>query len=120
MQERQTASPVVFDRRQAAEATGGDDELLREIVAIFLEDCPRMIEEIAEAAHAGDADALRRAAHTLKGSVGVLGAKALAAAAKDVEDGARAGDVETATAAFERVEEEARRLVPVLEGLLRH
>jgi two-component system, sensor histidine kinase and response regulator len=116
--ERQTESPEVFDRAQAMEATGGDEELLQEIVGIFVEDCPRMIEELGAAIGAGDTEAARRAAHTLKGSVSVLGAKALAAAAKEAEAHARAGDLDSAANAFARVEEEAARLAPVLEELL--
>ena len=118
MHERQTESPEVFDRAQASEATCGDPDLLKEIVGIFLEDCPRMVTELERAVDSGDAEAVRRAAHTLKGSVAVLGAKALAAVAKEAEHHARAGDLDAAAAAFARVEEEAKRLVPVLEELL--
>ncbi len=118
MQERQTESPEVFDRAQAMEATGGDEDLLHEIVGIFVEDCPRMIEELGAAIRAGDPDTARRAAHTLKGSVSVLGARALAAAAKEAEAHARVGDLEAAAAAFAHIEEEAARLAPVLEELL--
>jgi HPt (histidine-containing phosphotransfer) domain-containing protein len=116
--DRQTESPEVFDRAHAMEATGGDEDLLREIVGIFVEDSPRMIEELGAAIRTGNQDAARRAAHTLKGSVAVLGAKALAAVARDAESHARAGDLEAAAAAFARVEEEAARLAPVLEELL--
>jgi HPt (histidine-containing phosphotransfer) domain-containing protein len=112
--ERQTASPEVFDERHALSATGDDPELLREIVTLFLEDCPRMV---AALERAPDAAALCRAAHTLKGSVAVLGAQALAAAAREVEELARAGDPAVA-AAIARVREEARRVRPVLERLL--
>ncbi len=118
MHERQTESPEVFDRRQAMEATCDDPELLREIVGIFLEDCPRMVGDLRAAVAARNGEALRRGAHTLKGSVEVLGANAVATAAKDVEQLARAGDFAGAAAAFARVDEEVKRLVPVLEELL--
>jgi len=116
--DRQTLGPEVFDRAQALEATGGDEELLREIVSIFLEDYSRMVDELGTAIARGDAETARRAAHTLKGSVAVLGGKALSAAAKEAEEHARAGDLEATGAAFARVEREAARLVPVLEELL--
>jgi HPt (histidine-containing phosphotransfer) domain-containing protein len=116
--ERQTASPEVFDQEHALSATGDDPELLREIVGLFLEDCPRMIEDLEHAADAADAGALRRAAHTLKGSVAVLGARALAAVAREIEELARAGDLEAAEGAVARAREEERRLRPVLERLL--
>ncbi len=118
MHERQTESPEVFDRRQAVDATCGDPELLREIVGIFLEDCPRMIGDLRKAIASSNSEASRRAAHTLKGSVAVLGANAVAAAAKEVEQHARAGNLSAAAAAFARVEAEVERLVPVLKELL--
>jgi two-component system, sensor histidine kinase and response regulator len=48
----------------------GDSELLKELAGIFLQECPRMLDEIREALHSGNAKTLERAAHTLKGSVG--------------------------------------------------
>jgi two-component system sensor histidine kinase/response regulator len=49
---------------------GGDSELLKEIIGIFLQECPRMLEEIREALRKADPKALESAAHALKGSVG--------------------------------------------------
>jgi HPt (histidine-containing phosphotransfer) domain-containing protein len=116
--ERQTESPEVFDRGQAMEATCGDKELLREIVGIFLEDFPSMMDALRKAVAKGDFEAARGAAHAVKGSVAVLGANALSAAAREAEDRARAGDKDGTRRAFVRVEEEAKRLAPVLEELL--
>jgi two-component system sensor histidine kinase/response regulator len=48
----------------------GDCELLKELAGIFLQECPRMLEDIREALRAGNSTALERAAHALKGSVG--------------------------------------------------
>ncbi len=48
----------------------GDSDLLKELAGIFLQGCPRMLEDIREALRAGNATALERAAHALKGSVG--------------------------------------------------
>jgi two-component system sensor histidine kinase/response regulator len=48
----------------------GDSELLKELAGIFLQECPRMLEEIRSALRAADSKALEIAAHALKGSVG--------------------------------------------------
>ena len=48
----------------------GDGELLKELAGIFLQECPRMLDEIRAALGLADSKALERAAHTLKGSVG--------------------------------------------------
>jgi HPt (histidine-containing phosphotransfer) domain-containing protein len=48
----------------------GDGDLLKELAGIFLQECPRMLDDICEALHTGNAKTLERAAHALKGSVG--------------------------------------------------
>ena len=48
----------------------GDAELLRELAGIFLQECPKMLNDLREALRAADPKAVARAAHTLKGSVG--------------------------------------------------
>ncbi|MFT3754407.1 MAG: ATP-binding protein [Pseudoxanthomonas sp.] len=67
------------------------DETAR-IVALFLEDAPRLIAELEKASTSAepDLDAMREAAHTLKSSSANVGAMALSAAAKRIELGARA------------------------------
>jgi len=60
----------------ALERLGGDEELLREVARLFLDEYPALMVEIREAVAARDAKALERAAHTLKGSVSNFGADA--------------------------------------------
>ena len=65
---------------------GGEVERL---VDVFLEDTPRLISALENAAVIPDYNALRDAAHSLKSSSANLGAMSLSAAAKRVELGAR-------------------------------
>lgn len=53
---------------------GGDRELLKELSEIFLADCPKAIVDLKAAIAAGNCEALRRTAHSMKGSIGVFGA----------------------------------------------
>ena len=64
-----------FDLEGALERTGGDEEILKEIAELFLEDGPDLLMQIREAIDAKDAGALQKAAHTLKGSVANFGAE---------------------------------------------
>jgi HPt (histidine-containing phosphotransfer) domain-containing protein len=48
---------------------GGDRRLAGELVDIFLSEYPVLLQALRDAAVRSDADALRRAAHALKGSV---------------------------------------------------
>ena len=47
----------VIDRVSMMARVGGDDELLNEVVALFLDDCPRHLSDIHEAIDSGDGQA---------------------------------------------------------------
>jgi len=81
----------VFDHDAALQAVGGDTVLLREVTDIFIEDSPKRLEEARSALGRGDAEALARAAHTLKGAAGAVCACRVQSAARDLEAAARAG-----------------------------
>ncbi len=61
-----------------------------------------------------DAAGLRRAAHTLKGAVGYFGAAEVGAAALRLEELGRGGDLASAPAALESLEQALSRLRPAL------
>ena len=92
-------APYVLDPAALAELremTGGDREFLVEMIDTFLDDGSARLAEMEAAAGAGDASALRRAAHTLKSNCRTFGASALAGQCQRIEELA-AGDVATAT-----------------------
>lgn len=60
-------------------------EFVTELVQAFLEDAPVQLRELARAAEAGDEQALRRAAHTLKSNGNTFGATAFADLARALE-----------------------------------
>jgi signal transduction histidine kinase/CheY-like chemotaxis protein/HPt (histidine-containing phosphotransfer) domain-containing protein len=68
------AQQVPFDLSVALDRVGGDEVLLKELIGIFLDECPKWLAEIRAAVAAGDAAKLRRAAHTIKGAVDNCGA----------------------------------------------
>lgn len=55
------------DQRAALAALDGSRELLRDMALIFSEDAPLLIAELHSALKAGDASAVERAIHSLKG-----------------------------------------------------
>ncbi len=69
--------------------TAGAD-FVRELVQTFLEEAPTMLNELRDALAAGNADAFRRAAHSLKSNSQTFGALALGAMARDQELGGMA------------------------------
>ena len=96
------------------------DQTLREILAVmFLEDCPRHLSEIKAAILQHDGPALKLAAHTLKGSVGVFKDPPAYEAVFRMERIGKEGDWEHAEAAWETVNTEVDRLSAGLSSLLK-
>ncbi len=96
---------------------GGDVEFLQEIAGLFMEDCPRLLEEIRTAVASGDARTLEHAAHTLKGSIANFGAEPAREAAFKLESLGRAGDLKPAVYAVSVLEEEIQRFTSALSAL---
>ena len=61
------------------------DDFINELIDTFLDDAPAMIAEIKSALDANNADAFRRAAHSMKSNAATFGAMQLAALAKELE-----------------------------------
>jgi two-component system sensor histidine kinase/response regulator len=67
-----TASPIPWNRAKALEQVAGDEQLLQEIVQIFIEESPKQLATLHRAVTAGDSDLLERAAHSLRGELSYL------------------------------------------------
>ena len=74
-----------MDLSTALARLGNDAELLEELIQIFREDAPVLMQKIRGAAEDGDFEEARRAAHTLKGLSANLDAHGVVAAAQTVE-----------------------------------
>jgi HPt (histidine-containing phosphotransfer) domain-containing protein len=108
----------VFDVSKALEVVDGDTELFEEITDLFLENFPENITRIREGVTNGDAGALERAAHSLKGSVANFSAKRAFDAAYKLEVIGKEGKLEGAGAALSDLEKEMRDLEAVLKEAL--
>ncbi|HWA86027.1 MAG TPA: Hpt domain-containing protein [Opitutus sp.] len=64
---------------------GDNDEFLREIIAIYLEDTPRRLVELEQGLRTADRPTFTRAAHSIKGSSANVGAMAVRAVAESLE-----------------------------------
>lgn len=95
---------MIFDLSVALERMGGDEEILKEIAALFVEDSPEQLQRIRQAIDAGNAQALERAAHTLKGSVSNFGAESAVKAAFALEMMGREGNLTQAQEHFDTLE----------------
>jgi two-component system, sensor histidine kinase and response regulator len=95
----------------------GDRELLVELIGLYFDDEQGLIDAIAAAVRDGDAAAIARSAHTLKGSVGNFCAPAAHAAAAALEAAGREGRVGDAPALFERMTAELDKVRQALRAL---
>jgi len=112
-----TRGEGVIDRAALLAGVDGNRRLLRDLVRLFLADSPQRLAKIKEAVRRGDAEALRIAAHTLKGSVGNFAAKKAFAAAQRLEIMGRDGDFDKAGEACKALESELARVTEEL-GLI--
>lgn len=78
--------------RRLRDDVGGADAL-EGLVEAFLDESPRLAQELAGALARADAPRAQRAAHTLKSNAAAFGALELSALCRDAEERARAGDL---------------------------
>ena len=93
-----------FDERIALERTGGDRELLKELIAVFLNEIPNWMQALRAAVTNRDAAEVGRVAHAVKGAVDSCGASGAFDAAMLLERVGASGDLATAPAALTALE----------------
>jgi HPt (histidine-containing phosphotransfer) domain-containing protein len=97
----------------------GEPDVLAEVLELFLQDVPRRLARLRASCGSGDAVELHKTAHSLKGSAGNIGARAMFAICRQLDDHGRAGDltdakrlVDALDAEFARVEVAIRQILP--------
>jgi signal transduction histidine kinase/DNA-binding response OmpR family regulator/HPt (histidine-containing phosphotransfer) domain-containing protein len=88
------------------------------LIKLFFEDAPQHIQRLQAALAANDLAAMVAPAHTLKSSSANLGAQALSAVAKRIEQGARTDSLEKPAVAVMMLENEFRRAKAALMQLV--
>jgi two-component system sensor histidine kinase/response regulator len=107
----------VFSRSAALAKMGGDDELLREVVVAFLEACDATVGAVDAAVKAHDPKTLRRAAHTLKGSVATFSTGPVYEAALELERCGRDECMDGVPHSHQKLHGELEQLLPELRAL---
>jgi CheY-like chemotaxis protein/HPt (histidine-containing phosphotransfer) domain-containing protein len=102
------------DLAAALARVDGDRAFLGEMVAMFLQECPRLMSEIREAVDAGDPTRVKEPAHSLKNWVGNFVAPAAYEAVQSLEESGRDGSPADLRAAFSALQPEIDRLERVL------
>ena len=108
-----------MDWSTALATVKGDRQLLESLIEAFLDEAPRLMETIRRAIGQTDAEALRVAAHTLKGSMRYFGAQPSFDNTERLEKMGREGNLEGAGPALEALEGDMAKLMPVLIDYVR-
>lgn len=105
-----------FDAERFSEATGGDDQLARDLLRVLQDETAVLAERIEVAKAASDSQAISTAAHAIKGAAATLGFIALADAARTAEEKASTGgDVAGAIADLRRHASDPGMIAATLE-----
>lgn len=95
----------------------GGDELLRELITIFLADTPKQLAGLEDAVSRQDPSEVIRAAHTIRGSSANFGASEFARLAHQIEMHGKSIDLAAATAALPDFKAEFDRVAGELAKL---
>ena len=103
-----------IDWAAALEYVAGDEQMLRDLVGIFLTEAPRWLGELRQAVAANHVADVKRLAHNLKGSVRLFGSKSAFDSAFLLEQMSRNGNLADASPAMAALEQRIERLTPLL------
>jgi CheY-like chemotaxis protein len=106
-----------FDQAAALARLNNDPDLLQELAKIFLDDAPRMLQDVCAAVAAADAPKLQRCAHCLKGAVSIFAEGDAYQAALALETLGRSANLAHAAKTLAILEQELQRLYPALARL---
>ena len=118
--EKQVALPPqpVLERAVLDELQAVIGDAAGEIVAVFLDDAPALVQQLQQAAQAHDSARLQAVAHSLKSSSANVGALSLSAVARRIEQEARAGSLQRPAVAVALLVAEFARARVALTGYL--
>ena len=95
----------------------GGEEFLAEVIATFLSDAPAQIATLRTTHEQGDAEGLRRAAHTLKANGQTFGAGRFSELCRELERRARSAELDGIAELVARIEREYSALETTLAAL---
>ena len=90
----ESAPPPVFDEGIALAYAGDDRRLLRQVIKLFRADVPGTLRNLSAAIDRQDAEAIRQAAHALRGAMAAIGATAGQQVATTLEEMGRSSQLD--------------------------
>jgi two-component system sensor histidine kinase/response regulator len=93
----------------------GEPDVVNELIELFLDDVPLQLVALREAVEGGNADSVKRVAHTLKGSSVNMGAIRLAKVCEQLQEMVAAEELKMAPSLLDELEAEFHRVRALLE-----
>lgn len=106
--------PRVLDRLE------GDRELLQELIEVYFEETPLLVDAVTSAVRERDKEGLAISAHTLKGALSNFCDSEAVTAAESLEAIARAGDFTNSSKQIDNLKEVVSRLSGELTAVSRN
>ncbi len=100
----------VFDLQGTLRRLGGDHSLLADLVQLYDEDSPALLNRLTQAIPEGNWDQIRHAAHSLRGLAANFGAAWLTEHLRQLEDAAVQQNLREAPQLLKQVQDDSARL----------
>ena len=117
MTDRAALDPAVVERLRQL-TVPGEPDVLHQVFHVFLAEVPRRIDRLKAAWRERNAAEVQRSAHSLKGSAGNIGANAMFALCRELDERAGAGDLNLSVL-VEALDVEYARVDSAIHDLLR-
>ncbi|MEX0819223.1 MAG: response regulator [Pirellulaceae bacterium] len=108
------ADGSILNWQHALDVVGGDEKMACNLATLFLDEGPRLVEELSRSLAARDAATLRRCAHTLKSAAGYFGGEPIVETAERLESLGRDKQLDPAPPLVEQLSTDIDRLVALL------
>jgi two-component system sensor histidine kinase/response regulator len=97
------AEPVIADSSSLLKVFDEDWDFLKEVVEVFIDDYPRVFDNLQQSFEEGDCDTFMRSAHSLKGMLKNFKAETAAEIAFDLEKKGKTADLQDVQADIDRL-----------------
>ncbi len=113
-----TTGTTGCDLNKALERLGGNEKLLIDVMEIFMREGPRHIAGLRQAVAQGDANAIEKIAHTLRGELGYLEISEVSRTARTLEELAQHSQLDDAAVLSKQLEAELGEVLTSLSTAL--
>jgi len=96
--------------------TNGKPELLARVINLYLQESPKLVQKLKQAARAGNGPEMASCAHSLKSSSANVGAKVLSRYCEEIETSARRADTDEARKILGKIETEHNCVLSALSA----